>query len=252
MMKAVRKEAHNILNYTLNRQYPLPDKSWFLYQEWHNVLLFHWKVAAHLIRRYVPDELELDLVEGSAFISIVAFKVKNFTTSLGPVPFTRSFGEVNVRTYVSVNGIRGVYFFSLHADHLLAVIGAKTAYQLPYSRAEIRHSNNIIYCRDRTKKVTLSMLLNAASCSPNYHKTDLDLWLTERHAFYQVFGKNLYRCDIHHKDWPLEELFVYSGYFHLELGDDRSIRINSRPVLAHCAPQLKVLFWNRVQVFPIS
>ncbi len=251
-MKSVRNEADKVLSYTANRQYPLPQKSWVLYQEWHNVLLFHWKVAAHIIRRHVPDELELDLVDGSAFISIVAFKVKNFTTSLGPVPFTRSFDEVNVRTYVSVNGIRGVYFFSLHTDHLLAAIGAKTAYQLPYSKAEIRHSENIIYCRDLTEKVALSILLNAASCSPDCQKTHLDVWLTERHAFYQVFGKDIYRCDIHHKNWPLEELFVYSGYFQLQLGADKSIQINSRPLLAHCAPQLKVLLWNRIQILPVS
>jgi len=250
-MKTVKKEAQNIIDYTANRQYPLPDKSWLLYQEWHNVLLFHWKVAAHLIKRFVPDGLELDLTDGSAYLSIVAFRVKNFTTSLGPVPFVRSFGEVNVRTYVTVNGIKGVYFFSLHADNLLAVIGAKAAYQLPYSKSEVRHTENIIYCRGGTKEVSLNMLVNAASCSTGYQRSDLDLWLTERHAFYQTFGNNLYRCDIHHKEWPLEQLHIYSGYFQLYLGADKQIHINSRPIAAHCAAHLKVLFWNRTQVFPL-
>lgn len=251
MMKTVKNEAENILSNRDNRQYQLPQKPWLLYQEWHNVLMFHWKVAAHLIQPLIPEKLQLDISNGSAYISIVAFEVKNFNTSFGSVPFTKSFGEVNVRTYVTVNGVKGIYFFSLHADHLLAVIGAKTAYQLPYSKAEIRHSENIIYCKDRTKKVALNMLVNAASCSSDYHKTELDVWLSERHAFYQVIENNVYRCDIHHKEWPLEELFIYSGYFQLDIGAEKSIRINNSPLLAHCAPKLSVLFWNRIQVFPM-
>src|SRR3712207_8210884 len=57
-------------------------------------------------------------------------------------PYTtlfRSFLEANVRTYVHVDGREpGVYFFSLDAASLLAVLGARVGLGLPYFLARMR------------------------------------------------------------------------------------------------------------------
>jgi hypothetical protein len=52
-----------------------------------------------------------------------------------PLPFVSAFEEINVRTYVTVNGQAGIHFFSLDAASTLAVAAARRAYRLPYFHA---------------------------------------------------------------------------------------------------------------------
>src|SRR5260370_3791656 len=52
-----------------------------------------------------------------------------------PLPFLHRFCELNVRTYVRYRGMPGVYFFSLDAASLPAVLGARATYKLPYYHA---------------------------------------------------------------------------------------------------------------------
>jgi uncharacterized protein YqjF (DUF2071 family) len=53
------------------------------------------------------------------------------------VPFVSAFPEINVRTYVTVGGKPGIFFFSLDADSRLAVAAARRVYRLPYFRAHM-------------------------------------------------------------------------------------------------------------------
>ena len=51
----------------------------------------------------------------------------------GDVPWLSRFCETNVRTYVTApDGSRGVWFLSLDASRLPAVVTARAGYQLPY------------------------------------------------------------------------------------------------------------------------
>jgi uncharacterized protein YqjF (DUF2071 family) len=45
--------------------------------------------------------------------------------------------RINVRTYVTVEGKPGIFFFSLDAGSSLAVAAAWQAYRLPYFRARM-------------------------------------------------------------------------------------------------------------------
>src|SRR5258706_15364612 len=48
-----------------------------------------------------------------------------------------AFPEVNLRTYVTLDGRPGVYFFSLDATNPLAVWGARRVFHLPYYHARM-------------------------------------------------------------------------------------------------------------------
>ena len=105
--------ATDILKDTAHRYYPLPKKHWLLYQEWHQVLLLHWSVEAELLNKLIPEGLKLDLFNGRAYLSIVGFNVENFRSFFMKIPFIGHFKEINLRTYVTCNGIKGVYFFAV-------------------------------------------------------------------------------------------------------------------------------------------
>src|SRR4029078_13489039 len=103
------------------------------YQSWRQLVFLHWPVAATALRPLVPRSLSIDEFDGTAYVSLVAFTVE----ALRPVGAPRSLGlhflETNVRTYVHLDGRdHGVYFFSLAAASLVAVIGARLSLGLPY------------------------------------------------------------------------------------------------------------------------
>ena len=110
------------------------------HQSWRQLLFIHWEVPVPMLRAVVPPELELDTWEGRAYVAVVPFWI--FGTRgrfLPPIPGMASFYEVNVRTYVRTpSGEAGVWFFSLDASNLPAVIGARAGWRLPYfwSRAD--------------------------------------------------------------------------------------------------------------------
>src|SRR5204862_1218169 len=82
--------------------------------------------------------LELDVYEGSAFVGVTPFRMTGVRPVLTPpIPTATDFPELNVRTYVRHDGRGGVWFFSLDAASLLAVLAARTAIGLPYFQARM-------------------------------------------------------------------------------------------------------------------
>lgn len=103
----------------------MSQRAWVMKQEWKDVVFLHWPVESSWLSRFVPAELEIDLYDNRAWIGIVLFRAKATRLRLlPPVPSTRSYLELNVRTYVKYKNKQGVYFFSLDADSRLAVIAA--------------------------------------------------------------------------------------------------------------------------------
>lgn len=217
-------------------------------QEWHHVLFAHWPVPASALRGHVPAELEIDTFEGSAWIGIVPFLVKDMRARLTPaVPFLSSFIEVNVRTYVRYKEKTGVYFFSLDANHFLAVTGAKLFFGLPYKQATIS------FQEDQSLEIDSSRVPLAdekAKFKVSYKpETDvffakagtLEHWFTERYCLWTKRGSMLYRGDIHHTQWELqrakanlfqEELIPFVDQIHLQ-----------EPPLLHYSKFKKAFFW---------
>src|SRR4051812_2149883 len=116
-----------------HRPWRIPDRSWIMAQTWTNLLFAHWDVAPKAIADSMPHELPLDTYEGRAWIGITPFGVRNLRPRLAwPLPFLSAFPEINVRTYVNVDGKAGIYFFSLDAGSRLAVAAARRLYRLPY------------------------------------------------------------------------------------------------------------------------
>ena len=142
--------------------------------------------------------------------------------STPPIPGLSSLPELNVRTYVTSTRKPGVYFFSLDAASRAAVWGARNFYHLPYFYAQMKFNNEggaIHYESIRKDKWVPRFSptspkpgrLNAQfrgayrPIGPVGAKTELDHFLTERYCLYTVHQGKLYRCDIHHLPWSLQD-----------------------------------------------
>src|SRR5690349_15164289 len=105
-----------------HRPWPLPAEPWIMAQRWSDLLFAHWPMPVDDVRALVPPSPPLDIYDGSAWISVASFYLSHLRPRYLPaVPWVSAFPELNVRTYVSLGGKPGVYFFSLDAGSRLAV-----------------------------------------------------------------------------------------------------------------------------------
>ena len=90
---------------------------------WEDLLFMHWPVPADTLRPLIPAGLELDLYDGTAWLGVVPFRMRNTRLRfLPPLPSASSFPELNVRTYVTDGNkplAAAVYIFFLARNGIL-------------------------------------------------------------------------------------------------------------------------------------
>jgi uncharacterized protein len=122
-----------------HRPWPPPKSRWTLGQTWEDTLWAHWRVPREALRRHVPDELEIEELDGSAWLGIMFFRVRALRArGVLPLPGISSFLQLNVRTYVrGPDGLPGVWFFSIDASSRLATLGVRRVYGVPCFHARM-------------------------------------------------------------------------------------------------------------------
>jgi uncharacterized protein len=197
-----------------HRPWPLPDRPWAMAQTWADLLFCHWPVRAEQLAPHVPASLPLDLYDGSAWLSITPFEVKG-TRVRGtvPPPGLSRFPELNVRTYVTLGGRPGIWFFSLEADSILAVAAARGLYRLPYLRArmQIERGEQWIDYRSERRDPRGAPARFEARYRPtggvrHADPGSLEAWLVERYRLYTVDERGgVFAGDIHHRPWTIQD-----------------------------------------------
>ena len=243
MSKMIRTAHMNPLKIVKHRPWPLPQGPWLMVQFWYDLLFAHWPVPAESMRRMVPCELPLDAFDGACWVSMTPFHMSNRVRMLPAFPFTARFRELNCRTYVNLGGKPGVFFFSLDASSYSAVWGAQTFYHLPYKLADMqarKESDSIVYSSRRASAeftATYRPVAQVTLAAPG----TLDHWLTERYCLYTVHRGHVFRGDIHHVPWPLQEASAEIGVN--TIAEAAGIQLPGvRPLLAFCR-ELEVLIW---------
>src|SRR4051812_7298329 len=188
------------------------------YQNWRQLLFVHWPVSAPELRPLVPGRLTIDEFEGSAYVGLVAFVVEAARPVGAPPRVGLRFLETNVRTYVHVDGREpGVYFFSLDAASLLAVVGARLGFGLPYFHARMR-----MRARDGTVNYAMRRLTGRrGGLRVRYQVGDylgpsapgtLEHFLIERYLLHVRRWNGLWSTRVHHHPYPVHRARV----LHLE------------------------------------
>jgi uncharacterized protein len=109
----------------------------FLTAHWSNLFLASYAVPPALLERRLPPGLSLDLRDGQAFVSLVAFEFLN-TRVLGvPWPGYVNFAELNLRFYVRQRGERGVVFIREFVPQRIVASLARWTYNEPYLAAPL-------------------------------------------------------------------------------------------------------------------
>lgn len=110
-----------------------------MHRHWGSLLFMHWPVLADLLHSLIPEPLVADTYDGLAWVGITPFTMWGVRPAFTPpLPSLSESHELNVRTYVHLNGVPGVWFFSLDANDAVAALGACVAFHLPYFKARRR------------------------------------------------------------------------------------------------------------------
>jgi uncharacterized protein YqjF (DUF2071 family) len=180
-------------------------------QTWRDLLFAHWTVPAEALRALVPEPLTIDRFDGSGWLGITPFEVSGMRLrGTPPLPWVSRFPELNVRTYVSLGGKPGIWFFSLDAARALAVAAARVTYRLPYfhARMTIARQGDRLHYRSRRSSSEREIVVDYAPTGGVRAPLagTLEHWLTERYCLYTADEhRGVMRAEIHHPPWPLQE-----------------------------------------------
>jgi len=216
-------------------------------QSWHDLLFAHWPASRENLRGLVPEFLSLDTFDGEAWVGVTPFHLSDVAPRGVPaIPWVSAFNEINVRTYVTYQGIPGVYFFSLDANTALGVAGARTLFHLPYFTATIdiaEAKDGFSYRSSRDGgEAEFDGRYAPSGAAFTASPGSLEFFLTERYALYTMDASHrAYRVDIDHEPWTLRpavaEIAVNT------MAEAARIRLVASAPLLHYAHRQDVATW---------
>lgn len=208
--------------------------------DWLEVVFLHYAVAPESLQPQVP--WPLDVRDGRAFVSLVAFTMHDMRPRFGGRPGALLFKPIatheflNVRTYVRHHGESGIHFLAEWLPNSLAVALGPLVFGLPYRKGRLAYQNEPLdggvrgEIVDARSGAALSYRaeLDASVIHDACEAGSLDEFLVERYtAFNNTRG--IHRCfRIWHPPWPVAAI---------------SAHVEDRGLLAQTGP------WSRDAVF---
>ena len=227
-------------------------------QRWHDLLFAHWPIAPEALAGRLPPGVEADLYDGQAWLGIVPFfmdqvRVRAVGQRTVWFPTTRSFPELNLRTYVRSRrtGRQGVYFFSLDAASVLAVLGARLLFHLPYFPATMSRERSpegwIDYRSKRwlphSRPAEVHVRYRPSKPVELSQSGDLASFLTERYCLFTTSpAGHLLVGEIHHRQWPLQP--AEAEFLRNDLPADFGFALPATSPVLHFASALDVFIWG--------
>lgn len=226
-----------------------PEGQPLMHQTWGNLLFMHWRIDERLLRPLIPEAFEIDTFDGSAWIAITPFTmwdIRAFPPFIPPVPGLSSMHELNVRTYVHVDRVPGVWFFSLDCNSAAAVLGARTFYHLPYYNAEIeleQEAKTIDYSLSRIDDppAEFEASWKIGDTLDYSHPGSLAFFLTERYCLFSESEGDLYLARIYHEPWPLQKATLIS--LSSSMIESQDLPTPKGDPLLHYAEEISVEIW---------
>lgn len=242
---------------------PLPPErigSRTMRQRWSDLAFLHWAVPPETVERLLPPALRVDLFDGVAWVGMVPFRLQITLPRLPFVPWLSGFAEVNVRTYVvGPDGRRGIWFLSLDAARLGAVLVARRTYRIPYvwSRSNVhRERTSVRYETERRwprgQNAALTAEIEPESFVPPDAFSALERFLTCRWRLYSpaplelpASHITLFATPVEHAPWPLWKARCFA--LRETLLQAAGIERPDEPPLAHFSPGVDVWFGARLR-----
>jgi hypothetical protein len=223
-----------------------------MHQNWGKLLFIHWRIDKKLLRPLIPEALEIDVFDGSAWIAVAPFTmwdIRALPPFLPRMPGLSSAHELNVRTYVYLNNVPGVWFLSLDCNSAAAVLAARRFYHLPYYKAGIELTEragedffvDYSLVREENPPAHFHASWKVGEKLSTSQPGSLEFFLTERYCLYSENLGSLYRARIQHAPWPLQKAELVS--FNSDMIESHSLPTPTGDPLLHYCEAISVDIW---------
>jgi uncharacterized protein YqjF (DUF2071 family) len=218
-----------------------------MFQNWDQLTFLHWRCDPAAIRPFLVPGLEIDTFDNSAWIGMTPFVLRNLRPPFLPaVPWLSHFPETNLRTYARGPGnYPGIWFFSLEAARLAAVIGARATYGLPYqwAKMQVTRERRVIHYSSRRRwpgplPATTAASIEIGERFAPHELGDLDHFLTARYRLFSQMAGRLCFAQVEHAPWPLTKAEVIS--LTESLRGAAGLPVSKEEPLVHFSPELAV------------
>jgi uncharacterized protein YqjF (DUF2071 family) len=178
---------------------------------WRHLLFENWPVEPSVVDAHLPAELSPDTFDGSAWLSAVPFTNVAVRPRGLPARLGVRLPELNLRTYVTRDGVPSVYFFSLDAQGVASVLGARLFHHLPYfyARVSLDWADSRVDFRSRRLHPGARPARYEATYWPTGEPVSAPddsfaAFLVERYRFYtQAPDGSVRYTDVSHEPWTL-------------------------------------------------
>ncbi len=195
----------------------------FLTAYWRHLINLTYQVEPACLAAHVPSGLELDLWQGRAHVSLVAFEFLQTKVKGVKIPLHADFPEINLRYYVRWREKRGVMFLREFVPKQCLALVANKFYHEPYQALamscqtrDLCERMHIQYrVRQREENFTISLVAETASFVPaitsvEHHFKEHELGFGKDKA-----GNTLY-YRVEHPIWEIHP--IQECRLHLDFG----------------------------------
>lgn len=172
------------------------------------ITFLHWRYERAILQKLVPDGLQVQDYDGSAWVSVIALQMRDVRLpGTRFAPRLNAFAQTNLRTYVTgPDGKPGVWFLSVDAASALVVLGARLMLGAPYYLADlsISRGDGVRYAGTRAGRVRAGYDVHVRPGAA-LAATAKDGWLTNRWLAYTKHAGRLLELPVRHHAWSLRE-----------------------------------------------
>src|SRR5579872_6019505 len=114
----------------------------FLTSNWTNLINITYAVNPEILLPWLPKGVEFDIIDGSAFVSLVPFDFTDTRFKGMYIPFHANFPEINLRFYVKHKNNKGVVFIKEFISKFSVKTIANIFYNENYETAMLKSNVN--------------------------------------------------------------------------------------------------------------
>ncbi len=182
---------------------------------WDSLTFLHWPYDPAVVQDLLPAGLTIETYDDRAWVGLVPF-VMHVSLPREQARPLFEFPETNVRTYVrDSNGLPGVWFFSLDAGSLSAVVTARATYRVPYFWSEMTvESVGEVFTYTARRRwpgprgAVSQVEIEVGEQYRAEELDDFDHYLTARWTLFGTWGRRLLLARAEHLRWALHRARV--------------------------------------------
>jgi uncharacterized protein len=192
----------------------------FLRAKWLNLIMVNYEIDPAILKPHVPAYTELDFYNGTCYVSLVGFLFKDTKLKDIPIPFHRTFEEINLRFYVrqkeNNKWKRGVVFLSEIVPLPAIALMANLTYKEHYRTHKTKHvwnlnegEWNVEYHWKLRKEWNFLKVVSESGSHPIEDGTEEEFIAIQNWGYTRIDENKTSIYQVHHPNWMIHPVRHY-------------------------------------------